>query len=166
MKRIIVLMIVLVFALSFAACKKESAAPLGGSGLPEGHPAAESGQISVPQERQIVVPEDIITKWKAVSVNIEDKATGNVVKQDIGIGNEYAIPGTNMKIKAISFLPDFIMEGAVITSRSPEPNNPAAKITVSEGDAEIFNSWIYANHPAIHPFQHEKYGITLNGGVQ
>ena len=167
MKKFIAVLLALVFVFSIAACQNETEAPLsqpGQGSLPADHPAAGSGQISVPQERQVVVPADVKSRYKAISINVEDKASGNVTSQDITLGGEFVIPGSNIKVIAGEFLPDFIMEGAVITSRSAEPNNPAARITVLEGDAEIFDSWIYSNHPAIHPFQHEKYGITLRGG--
>jgi hypothetical protein len=161
MKKALVVVLAIVFALSFAACKKETEAP-----LPGGHPAAgDTGEISVPQERQIVVPDSVKGKWKGIALNIEDKESSKVTVQKVALGSEYNIPDTDITIKAHEFLPDFIMEGPVITSRSADLNNPAARITVTEGGAEIFASWIYANHPAIHPFQHEKYGITLKEGT-
>ena len=162
MKKIFIVLLVTVFALSFTACKKETEAPIqqpGGQGL-QGQP----GQISVPQDRQVVVPESVKGKWKSIVLNIEDKEAGKTTAQEVALGAEYKIPGTDITIKAGDFLPDFIMEGAVITSRSAEPNNPAASITVTEGGEEIFASWIYSNHPAIHPFGHDKYGITLKEG--
>jgi len=170
MKKLLVVVLAIVFALSFVSCKKETEAPIqqpGTQGLPEGHPSSgDSGQIMVPQERQIVVPDGVKGKWKAISLNIEDKASGKVTVKKVSLGGEYKIPGSDIKITAVEFLPDFIMEGPVITSRSAEPNNPAARITVVEGGEELFASWIYSNHPAIHPFQHEKYGITLKEGVK
>jgi len=170
MKKLIVVVLAIVLALSFVACKKEPEAPIqqsGAQGLPDGHPAPEgSGQIMVPQERQIVVPDNVKGKWKAIALSIEDKASGKVTVQKVSMGGEYKIPGSDIRITVSEFLPDFIMEGPVITSRSAEPNNPAARITVMEGGEELFASWIYSNHPAIHPFQHEKYGITLKEGVR
>jgi len=169
MKKILVLMLAIVFALSFIACKKETEAPIqsGQYGIPGGQPGPSGDmQIDVPQERQVVVPDDVKGKWNGISLNIEDKESGKVSVQSVALGAEYSIPGSDLVIKAHEFLPDFIMEGPVITSRSAELNNPAARITVTEGGNEIFSSWVYANHPAIHPFQHEKYGVTLKEGTK
>lgn len=169
MKKTLVVLLALIFALSFAACKKETEAPIapGAPGAPASHPSVgDSGQISVPQERQIIVPEDMKGMWKGIALNIEDKESSKVTVQSVSLGSEHTIAGSNITVKAHEFLPDFIMEGPVITSRSAELNNPAARITVTEGGEELFSSWIYANHPAIHPFQHEKYGITLKEGTK
>ncbi|MFC1549398.1 hypothetical protein ACFL4R_00820 [Nitrospirota bacterium] len=169
MKRIFVVVLAIVLAMSFVACKKESEAPIsqqGSQGLPQGHPEGGDAPISAPQERQLVVPDDVKGMWKGIALNIEDKESSKVTVENVALGAEYMIPGTEITIKADAFLPDFIMEGPVITSRSAELNNPAAKIIVTEGGEEIFSSWIYANHPAIHPFMHEKYGITLKEGTK
>jgi len=169
MKKVLVVMLALLIAISFVACKKSTEAPMapGAPGLPGDHPAVgDAGQISVPQERQIVIPDDVKGKWKSIALNIEDKDTSKVTVQVVALGSEYKIPGTEITVKAFDFIPDFTMEGPVITSRSAELNNPAARITVTEGGEEIFSSWIYANHPAIHPFQHEKYGITLKEAIK
>jgi hypothetical protein len=170
MKRTLVAVLVIVFALSFIACKKETEAPMrqpGSQGLPPGHSETSGApQMPVAQERQVVVPDDVKGQWKGVALNIENKESAKVSVQEIALEAEYKIPGSDIAIRVHEFLPDFIMEGAVITSRSTELNNPAARITVTEGGEEVFASWIYANHPAIHPFQHEKYGITLKAGTK
>jgi hypothetical protein len=64
------------------------------------------------------------------------------------------------------FLPDFIMDGLTITSKSEETNNPAVSVVVTEGGNEIFTGWLYSKFPAIHPFQHDQYGITLKEPIK
>jgi hypothetical protein len=40
------------------------------------------------------------------------------------------------------------------------------RIIVFEGEEEIFKGWLYSKFPAIHPFQHERYGLLLKEGVK
>ena len=35
----------------------------------------------------------------------------------------------------------------------------------SDGGKEVWKGWLYSMHPGIHPFQSDKIGLTLNGGV-
>jgi hypothetical protein len=95
---------------------------------------------------------------------IQDKATGKSTEASINVGGSYTVPGSSLKIEVEEFLPDFKMEGTVITSSSNEPNNPAARVKVFDGGKEIFKGWLYSKFPAIHPFQHEKYALTLKEG--
>ena len=163
MKKTLVVVLALVMALSFVACKKESAAPITNGGQPQPGlaPTGSPEMPAVPTERTLVVPDEVKAKWSSIVLNVQDKATGTTTEQTVALGAEVTITGTDIKVKAEAFLPDFIMQGGTITTRSQDANNPAAKIVVTEGGEELFNSWIYANHPSIHPFQHEKYGISL-----
>jgi len=36
---------------------------------------------------------------------------------------------------------------------------------VTDGGKEVWKGWLYSMHPGVHPFQHEKIGLTLIGGV-
>ncbi|HDZ88696.1 MAG TPA: DUF2155 domain-containing protein, partial [Nitrospirae bacterium] len=38
-------------------------------------------------------------------------------------------------------------------------------VTVLDGGREIFKGWLYSKFPTIHPFQHDKYGLTLKEAV-
>jgi len=156
----------LVLVLSLGACQKGEDKPIsetGGPGMPGGEPG-----MFIPQqgESEVVVPESVKGKWDAVELTIEDKTTGEMKDVKIALDSEYSIPDSNLKIKVGEFLPDFRMEGLTITSASDEPNNPAVRVTVTEGDEELFKGWLYSKFPAIHPFQNEKYGIMLKAAVE
>lgn len=115
---------------------------------------------------QIVVPPEVKETWKAVRIEIEDKKTNKKSEVVININSEYTIPGTNLKIKVGEFLPDFRMDGLTITSASNNLNNPAVHIRVFEDEKEIFKGWLYQKFPTIHPFQHERYKLTLLEGIK
>ena len=167
MKRIVAAVLVAGLVVSFAGCKKKEEKPQ----LPAGHPAMEGGmpQTGMPDmpkvDRKIVVPKDVAAKWKSVKLTIENKTAKTTKEYVIAVGSEQAVPNTSMKVKVLAFLPDFRMGEKDITSASDKPNNPAAQVSVSDGGKEVWKGWLYSMHPGIHPFQSEKIGLTLNGGV-
>ena len=167
--RLVVLIAVLALVFSVAGCSKQDEAPITkGGGFPEGHPSTGSeGQepVVVPVS-EIVVPDDVKKVWGSAILAIEDKGMGEIKDVTITLNSDYTIPDSNIKIAIGDFLPDFRMTGTTITSNTNEPNNPAIQVIITEADAEIFSGWLYARFPAIHPFQHEKYGVTLKSGVK
>jgi len=183
LKRYIAVFAVVVLVVSFGACKKKEQQPQ----LPPGHPSVEGGMppagmpqqpgmppAGMPQpgmpnmpkvERQVVVSKEVMAKWKAVKLAIEDKATKKSQQVVINVGSEYAVPGTKMVVKVLNFLPDFKMTDKEFTSPTDKPNMPAAQIEVTENGKEIWTNWLFSLQPAVHPFQHDKIGITLVEGV-
>jgi|SRR5208283_630536 len=182
LKRSVAVIVVFVLAVSFGACKKKEEKPQ----LPTGHPNVEGGMppggmspggmppAGMPQpgmpnvpkvERQVVVSKEVKAKWNAVKLAIADKATQKTQEVTINVGSEYAVPGTKMVVKVLNFLPDFKMTDKEFTSPTDQPNMPAAQIAVIENGKEIWNNWLFSLQPAIHPFQHDKIGITLVEGV-
>jgi hypothetical protein len=160
LKKLIVVLAGLLIVFSVVSCKKKEEKPI---------PSGVSMQpgVMMPQgETQVVVPDFVQGKWGGVKLIIDDKTAGSQSDVDVKFGEEYTIPGSEVKVKVNEFLPDFVMDGLTITSKSEELNNPAVNIAVTEGGNEIFKGWLYSKFPAIHPFQHDKYGITLKEAIQ
>jgi hypothetical protein len=141
-------------------CKKKEE-PRQQTPPPPGH-----GIVIPKTDLKIVVPEFVKGKWKAVKLEVTDKSTNQIKEVTINLNSEYSIPESNLKIKVGDFLPDFRMEGSIITSASNEPKNPAIQLTVLEDGKEIFKGWLYSKFPSIHPFQHERYGLRLIEGIK
>jgi hypothetical protein len=166
-KKIVVLAVVLIFVISVGACKKKEPKLQ----MPPGHPAMEggmpaAGMPNMPKvERKVVVSKDVSAKWKAVKLSIEDKAAKTTKEYTVNIGSELTVPDSKLKVKVLAFLPDFKMSDKDFYSASGEPNQPAAQVVVSENGKEIWSNWLFSKMPSIHPFQHEKIGILLVGGV-
>lgn len=161
--KVLALTVAFGMVLSVGACKKEEDRPITGEHPRMGAPG--EGMVVAPVT-QTVVPDNVKEKWNAVELTIEDKENNKTSGVVIKLGDEYVIPGSNLKVKVGDFLPDFRMEGAIITSASDQMNNPAVHVTVHEGDEELFKGWLYSRFPSIHPFMHEKYGITLTDAVK
>ncbi len=162
-KKSILLLAALTLVLGFASCKKKEEQP-----AQQAAPAPQQvPSIVMPQGGpQVVVPEQVKSAWKAVVLVVVDKATGKTAEANVKIGSSYTIPGSGMKIEVVSFLPDFKMSGTQITSVSNDPNNPAAQVRISGNGKEIFKGWLYSKYPAIHPFENDKYGVTLKEGIK
>ena len=177
--------VLLTFSLGIGACKKKEQQPvpqapqmmpggqiqpgqmppagqMPGAQMPPGHGAA-----NVPKaELQISVPDSVKGKWSAVKLVVEDKSTKKKQEFTVNLNSELKVPNSNLKVAVGDFLPEFRMDAQNITSASNEPNNPAVRIRVFEGDKEIFKGWLYSKFPAIHPFEHPKYGLTLKEGIK
>ncbi|HCC68595.1 MAG TPA: DUF2155 domain-containing protein [Nitrospiraceae bacterium] len=180
MVKFLSVIIAIAFLFSVGACKKKEEKPvpeaidmigpiIAPTDVPMGPGRAESKGGT-----QVVVPADVKGKWSAVKLIIEDKVSKKTQEFTVKLGDELKIPNSNLKVKVGDFLPDFKMtdgQPITITSASNNPNNPAVGVRVFEGDRQIFPDswrkwgWLYANYPTIHPFQHEKYGLTLKQGV-
>jgi hypothetical protein len=167
MKRIVAAILVAGLMVSFSGCKKKEEKPQ----LPPGHPSTQggmppAGMPDMPKvDRQVIVPKEVASKWKAVKLTVEDKAKKSSKAYTVNVGSAIDISGTKMKLTVVAFLPDFRMGEKDITSASDKPNNPAAQVLIQETGKPDQKIWLYSMHPGIHPFQHEKIGLTLNGGV-
>jgi len=165
-KRLALAGLALLIVFTFACKKKEEAPPAGMPGEPGG------GVVVPPVAPEVSVPEDVKAKWSAVVLTVQDKTSGKSQDAKINIGGEAAVPGTPLKIQVVEFLPDFRMEGERITSASNELKQPAAYVRVFENGQQLKNPqtgdgyWLFSLMPQIHPFQHEKYGITLKEAIK
>ncbi|HYA88605.1 MAG TPA: DUF2155 domain-containing protein [Nitrospirota bacterium] len=173
LRKIVMLAVILTIIVTFAACKKKEEQP---QIMPPGHPAMEGGMPapgmpapgmpSMPKvERKVIVSKEVAARWKAVKLAIENKTAKTTKEYTVNIGSELSVPNTNLTVKVLAFLPDFKMTDKEFYSQSDKPNLPAAQVVVGENGKEIWNNWLFAMQPSIHPFQHEKIGILLIGGV-
>jgi len=171
LKKILLLPILLVLVVSFNDCAKKEEKAKPAPGVPQAPGIVPPGQsmppgIVVPKgEGRIVVPDSVKGKWKAVKIIVEDKTAKSIKEYTLKLGSEFQIPNSKLRIQVGDFLPDFRMQGDVKTSLSNQPNNPAVNIKVYEDGKEIWKGWLYSKFPAIHPFQHERYGLGLKEGV-
>jgi hypothetical protein len=160
-KKFGVIMVLLVFVVSFGACRKKE------ERMPAGHQAMP-GMASMPKvNRVVIVSKEVKAKWKAVKVAVVNKTTMAKKVYTVNIGSTLAIPSTKMSVKVVHFLPDFKMTNKEFYSRTNEPNQPAAQIVVTDDGKEIFNNWLFALQQSVHPFNdpNGKIGITLVEGV-
>jgi len=161
-KKLMLLAASAIFIVSISACGKQEAEQAPADGM------APQGEMAIPQKGQeatVDVPAEVQKAWKAIKVKVINKADNSAKEYDVEIGGEMKLPGTDLTIKAVNFLPAFNMQGLNITSASNDPVNPAAKVQISEGGQEVFKGWLFQMHPEVHAFTHEQYSVTLVEGV-
>ena len=117
-----------------------------------------------PVQRQIVVPDDVKNTWKAVVLELTDRQENKSQEITVDIGETVTVG--DLEITVQSFLPAFTMGGGVITSKSNETENPAARLVVKDKGTEVFSGWLFSLYPEAHPFQHERYALLLKDFVK
>ena len=164
-------------AAALASCEKKDEQPVAKSAVKQGpiidevSPAPGHGAPVQKTEFSVVVPPEVQEAWMGVTISVDDKKENKQTDYNVASGGEFEIPDSGLTVKVGPFLPDFKMSGAVITSASSEPNNPAVGITVFEDGKKVFPpsgevGWLYAKFPTIHSFQHERYGLILKAGTK
>jgi hypothetical protein len=118
---------------------------------------------SVPTK--LVVPPEVTTAFSGVRIGWKDSQSGQGGVVDVPIGGSARIPGSDLEIRSDVFLPSFSMTTEEITSTGVGQENPAARIAVVEKGKEVFAGWIFQRFPDVHPFQHPRFSLRLEGGV-
>ncbi len=98
--------------------------------------------------------------WTNTSVGIwvrKRKDPSFLRKIDMKVGQRVSLEGENIHISVMHFIPDFIINDRnEVTSRSLQPNNPAAFIEGWEGDEKIISGWIFSKFPDFARIHSEK----------
>lgn len=155
--------------INLAACeKKEEPVPPPPPPPPEVMPEAplQSPHSASKSVTKTIVPDSVKGAWRAVKLKVTNKETKESEVITINLGDDYSLPGSDIKISVGDFLPAFSMDRFTVTSRSNEPDNPAVNVTVYEGGNKLYGGWLFSQHPAYRPFKHEKYGLTLVEGIR
>lgn len=136
----------------------------GLQGMPSDQAHAGTGVQARP-EKNIRLDDAVRAEWVGIRVKVVT-ATGGESTHEIGIGETQPLGDTGLTLTAQAFVPDFVMDAAGITTRSPEPNNPGAKVVISEQGKPDFTGWLFAAMPDIHPFAHDRYEVILVEGIR
>lgn len=153
----------LVDAAIFEAFAKKYEPAKNASETQKGQATSAENTMVKKEDIKVEVPDFVKGKWKDVKIEVLDKHTKQKSTITIPINSEAAIIGSKLMVKAESFLPEFRMEGAVITSASNEPKNPAVEIIVTEKGKEIFRGWIFSLYPDTAKFEHPGFALKLVG---
>lgn len=98
--------------------------------------------------------------WTSPSVEIWAKKRQNpsfLKKMELKIRERVPLEGEDIEVSMLEFIPDFVIgDQGQITTRSLEPNNPAAFIEGWQGEEKIFSGWIFAKFPDFDRIHSEK----------
>jgi hypothetical protein len=130
-------------------------------------PQAEEGasEVGGSVPTKLVVPPDVTAAFSGVRIRWKDSQSGQGGVVDVPIGGSARIPGSDLEVRSDVFLPSFSMTAEEITSTGIGEENPAARIAVVENGKEVFAGWIFQRFPDVHPFQHPRFSLRLEGGV-
>ena len=121
----------------------------------------ESGGINA----EITLDPEIADDWQAIRVRMVELSSMAETFHEIGIGEEAPLGDSGLTLRVVAFIPDFVMGEGGITSRSADPQNPAARVVISEEGKDDYEGWLFGAMPEIHAYPHELYGVMLVEGV-
>jgi hypothetical protein len=133
----------------------------GAMNAPAGGKMHSGGGINA----EIVLDPEIADDWQAIRVKVVDLESMDEAFYEVPIGGSAPLGDTGLTLAAVAFIPDFVMSEDGITSRSADPQNPAARVVISEEGKDDYEGWLFGAMPEIHPFPHEQYGVMLVEGV-
>jgi hypothetical protein len=114
---------------------------------------------------QIHLSNDVRNAWQGIKVRVLDTTTGKAEEFDVPIGSTATLGASGLSLTAEAFIPDFVMDPSGITSRSDRPDNPAARVIITEEGKDPYTGWLFAALPDIHPFPHDRYQVLLVEGL-
>ena len=142
---------------SFKLNDKTRLKELGGNA--GGHPQVNGKQLV---SRETVVPPEVEGKWNAVKIlvrNKKDEKLGGV--HTVSIGTSFIPADSGLKVTVGPFLPNFIMDKKVYTSKGNELLNPAVQLMVEEAGKIIYKGWAFKRFPSMYEFEHQLISIEL-----
>jgi len=134
---------------------------------PHGEEAGPSGSMGMSgaMNTEIHLDKAIRAAWSGVKIQVADRKTGASKTYDVPLGKPTALGATGLTLTADAFIPDFVMGADGIASRSANPKNTAAHVTISEKGKPDYKGWLFGEMPDIHPFPHDVYEVTLVSGI-
>ncbi len=172
---IISVALVSVIGITSCAKKEEPAPPPPSSQMMPGQMGQQNPQqnpmmqdqghvdIQMPKadEMKIIVADNIKTKWKGVRLTVTDKESNAIKEYTIALHSKFSIPNSKIEVQTGDFLPDLKIDGNVYATATNDLLNPAVQVYVTDNGKEVFKGWLFQKFPNIHPFKHQKFGITL-----
>ena len=123
-------------------------------------------RVETVAKHQLVVPDEVKAAFGGVTLRLKKKDGSFDQTFDVPLGELTALGKSGLAVNVPAFLPAFYMDRTRISSVGVRETNPAAKVTLFEKGKEIHSGWLFATMPAIHPFVHDIFSLTLEKGVK
>ncbi len=138
----------------------------GSSAPAPGDAAAGTGAGKMPIPTELVIPPMVGQMYSGIRLSWKDSASGKAGTLEVPLGGSAKLPDSTLAVSVDVFLPAFTMTAKAISTNSLAEENPAARISVTDQGKEIFAGWIFTRFPDVHPFQHPRFSLKLEGGVR
>jgi hypothetical protein len=129
----------------------------------DGHPQVNEKQMV---SRQVVIPSVVEGKWNAVKIlvrNKKDDKLGGV--HILNLGTSFVPEGSGLKVTVGPFLPNFVMDKKIYTSKGNQLLNPAVQLMVEEAGKIIYKGWAFKRFPSMYEFEHQLISMELLEGI-
>jgi len=115
-----------------------------------------SGSMYVSSTQALEVEEVTLEATHMIFTNFREVHT-------VKLGEKFLLSDTDYSAVAAEFVPDFVIdsETKVVTSRSENPNNPAVRVVVYQGEAEVDELWAFPGKGAPHFYRESFLAFTL-----
>lgn len=125
-------------------------------------PASSNMKVTKPVE---LLPEisQIYSGIKVAAVNKNDNSKVEVIAP---FNTKTQIGDTGLAILVNSYFTNFTISSGGVTNVSMEEKNPGAKVVIFDNDTQVFDSWLFQNHPGMHSFEHPVWQVIMINGVK
>ncbi len=116
----------------------------------------------LPKGQKLDVPDAVKAKYHTVKMAVGNRETKEEKEFNVKIGGGADVPGSPYKIKILAYLPHWVIRGDTVTSNGINPDDPAVRAIITEGDKQVFDGFIFEKHKTP-SFVTDKYVMTLTG---
>jgi cytochrome c biogenesis protein len=92
-------------------------------------------------------------------LTITDRQHGWSETAEVQPGKTVYLKGGSVRVTALDFFPDFVMDDKGPATRSQAPNNPALRLEISDGQGTE-KQWAFAKFPGVHMGEKSRYEIS------
>lgn len=135
------------------------------SGTPSPQAVGAGPAAPNPLSAEVDVEPEIARAWVGIRVEVSPHELGDPRTFDAMMDEPVELGDTGLTLIAEAFLPDFVMHDGGIRNRSPEPHNPAARVTITAPGSADYQGWLFAAMPGIPPYPHPEYRVVLVEGI-
>ncbi|HEY0720163.1 MAG TPA: hypothetical protein VGE50_02805 [Gammaproteobacteria bacterium] len=121
--------------------------------------AVATAQVPAPAARQVVVPDEVQKKFRAVTLTMKRRPEAPEQRLTLELDTTQTLDG--LTVTARDYLPAFVMQAESITSEGVEESNPAVWVEVRAGEALLFSGWLFRDYPELNPPQDPAFAIRL-----
>ncbi|MCZ7583792.1 MAG: DUF2155 domain-containing protein [Deltaproteobacteria bacterium] len=122
--------------------------------------------IMAMSNKPLLVPDEVGQRYRAVNIVVRNKDTGQTRSHEVPLDEALPIEGTNLTIRVLGFLPALTVQPEGVGTNGTDPDNPAAKIEITEPGAEPKTGWLFQAAPGLLTLEHPTYAFALGGGVE
>jgi len=123
-------------------------------------PGADFKHAKPGNPSQLNIPAEVKAKWKAVELSYSGM---NIPprKMHVSIGGEKNIDQSGLLVRVVAYVPAFRSDAGKVTSRSNQPDNPAALVQLVDKTRVLSEGWVFQKYPDFNTYHSERLHLQL-----